>query len=527
MKSFATVFSGCIIFLCFFLTPVKVNGQNDPKGLEKPKGLGNTWTAEQMKEIQKMQNNSQPAKETPAANDPQKTYRDNQRIKNAEEAAIKNREAERIKTFDQRVAKYSFVDAGRGKYSLCKVGLNGKYGYVNSYGTVVGEIKYDSVVLYFSEDLATVKLQNKWGYLDLGGRERIALKYDNAWAFVDGLAGVKLNGKYGFINKLDVMVIPFIYEDAKPPSYDLYAVKLNGKWGFIDKTGNTKIAFEYDDVITAFSVPPVIQVPKKNTVNDMYGSQSSTPALVYYEAPKPIAPTATVIKGNAKYKITKTALITGDMVDKVTGASLGNAMETSTFTDPRDNKTYKTIKIGDDVWMAENLNTELFTNGEKISEAASVEAWNKASKKHKAAWCYYDNNPERSIKYGRLYNFYTVVDIRGLAPAGWHIASDAEWSKLINLLGGEKNAGASMIMYSWSSYQNSVNPSGFSALPGGERYYYQKEWRFIGINYSASWWSNKEDYPGYGRLYNLSVPEVGISIAVPGTGHAIRCVKDH
>ena len=102
------------------------------------------------------------------------------------------------------------------------------------------------------------------------------------------------------------------------------------------------------------------------------------------------------------------------------------------------------IKIGQQVWTAENLNVDKFRNGDPIPEAKTDEEWENAGNNKQAAWCYFDNDPSNGIKYGKLYNWYAVNDPRGLAPLGCHIPSDQEWTDLTTYLGGEEQAGAKM-----------------------------------------------------------------------------------
>ena len=102
------------------------------------------------------------------------------------------------------------------------------------------------------------------------------------------------------------------------------------------------------------------------------------------------------------------------------------------------------VTIGKQVWMVENLNVDKFRNGDPIPHAETNEEWEKASDNKQPAWCYYDNDPANDTKYGKLYNWYAVNDSRGLAPAGFHIPSDSEWTVLIDYLGGKEVAGVKM-----------------------------------------------------------------------------------
>ena len=132
-------------------------------------------------------------------------------------------------------AKYDYAwDFSEG---LANVGQNGKWGYIDKAGNEVIPIKYDDA-RYFSEGLAGVKLNRKWGYIDKTGKEVTPIKYDNVERFSEGLAMVRLNLKCGYIDKTGKKVIPIKYEWAGPFQNGKAEVKLNGKRGTIDKQGN-------------------------------------------------------------------------------------------------------------------------------------------------------------------------------------------------------------------------------------------------------------------------------------------------
>ena len=103
----------------------------------------------------------------------------------------------------------------------------------------------------------------------------------------------------------------------------------------------------------------------------------------------------------------------------------------------KDGNTYKTIKIGKQKWMAENLNVSSYRNGDPIPQVQDKDEWAKLTT---GAWCYYENDVENGKIYGKLYNWYAVNEPRGLAPEGWHISNDDEWGILIDRLGGDDGA---------------------------------------------------------------------------------------
>ena len=189
----------------------------------------------------------------------------------------------------------------------------------------------------------------------------------------------------------------------------------------------------------------------------------------------------------------------------------------------------QTVTIGTQVWMTKNLDVSTFRNGDPIPEARTDEEWQKARENKQPAWCYYENDPSNGAKYGKLYNWYAVNDSRGLAPAGYHVPSDVEWTKLTDFLGGEEVAGDKMKSKSdWAENGNGTNTSGFSGLPGGYRF---KNGPFYYIGDFGYWWSSTEFnttnawgrslsygsgdvYRGYYKYYGKEV------------GFSVRCIKD-
>jgi uncharacterized protein (TIGR02145 family) len=147
---------------------------------------------------------------------------------------------------------------------------------------------------------------------------------------------------------------------------------------------------------------------------------------------------------------------------------------------------FKSVKIGNQIWMSENLNVSHFRNGDPIPEAKTNEEWVKSS----PAWCYYENDPKNEVKYGKLYNWYAIMDPRGLAPDGWSIPDAIAWDILNKTLGGIADAGKKMKSTSgWDNNGNGTNSSGFSGLPGGYRH---NEGTFLNKGSMGFWWSTSE-----------------------------------
>ncbi len=193
------------------------------------------------------------------------------------------------------------------------------------------------------------------------------------------------------------------------------------------------------------------------------------------------------------------------------------------------NKAYAqtSVKIGTQEWSSKNLNVATFKNGDAIPEVKSEEEWVKAGEEGKPAWCYYNNNPKNGDKYGKLYNWYAVTDPRGLAPSGWHIPSDAEWTKLTDYLGGKNVAGAKMkSKEGWKENGNGNNESGFSGLPGGSRIFYGT---FGPIGFYGYWWSSTQfsiDFAWYRYLhYSNGVVRRNYGFSKKN-GFSVRCLRD-
>jgi hypothetical protein len=226
----------------------------------------------------------------------------------------------------------------------------------------------------------------------------------------------------------------------------------------------------------------------------------------------------------------------------------------------------QTVTIGSQVWTSTNLNVSTYRNGEVIPQVNDGEVWAKLTT---GAWCYYDNDSSNGTKYGKLYNWYALNDPRGLAPKGYHIPTNAEWTALTDYLGGEAVAGIKMKSTSgWDSYLSGgsktcpdceswnaeyrtkvpchtckdtrsvsaptetysgdgLNSSGFSGLPGGYRNFLGP---FKNIGNYGCWWSSSDynSMPNFVFSRYMNSNEI---IASQGAMHkragiAVRCLKD-
>lgn len=200
-----------------------------------------------------------------------------------------------------------------------------------------------------------------------------------------------------------------------------------------------------------------------------------------------------------------------------------------------DGNVYKTVVIGKQVWMAENLKVSKFNDGTIIDNIIDNERWSKTTA---AAWCSYQNDSLNNVKYGKLYNWYVInpsVNTKNVCPIGWHIPRLSEWGILTDFLGGLTNGTTNKMKevgdVSWEFSEIGTNTSLFTALPGGQR---DKNGEFKLILQEGDWWGINDDesdklngftsvkafrinridgYYYYNTLYNT-------------TGSSIRCLKD-
>jgi uncharacterized protein (TIGR02145 family) len=155
-----------------------------------------------------------------------------------------------------------------------------------------------------------------------------------------------------------------------------------------------------------------------------------------------------------------------------------------------DGNLYHIVKIGDQTWMAENLSTTHYRNGDAIPVVNENSDW---SNQKKGAWCNYRNDENYAITYGHLYNYYAVADNRKLCPANWHVPTDAEWRVLGEYLGGDPVAGAKLMEMGTSHWNSpndlATNETGFTALPGGVR---RDGGASSNLGNNGLWWSSSE-----------------------------------
>ena len=205
-----------------------------------------------------------------------------------------------------------------------------------------------------------------------------------------------------------------------------------------------------------------------------------------------------------------------------------NASKTITFSflaaTDLDNNNYPTVQIGTQTWMAENLKTTKYRNGNPIPNVTDSAQWATLTT---GAYCDYKNTPSNSITYGKLYNFHTVADSRNLCPTGWHVPTDAEWTTLVTYLGVYTVAGGKLKETGTTHWKNpnttATNETGFTALPGGLRH----KGGFQLTTEYGYWWSSTEAGTN-GIIRDMINWWAGVATNYPAkeAGISVRCLKD-
>jgi len=190
-------------------------------------------------------------------------------------------------------------------------------------------------------------------------------------------------------------------------------------------------------------------------------------------------------------------------------------------------KGQSSVKICDQTWMTKNLDVSTYRNGDTIPQVTKDDDWVRLKT---GAWCWYKNDSATyESTYGKLYNWYAVNDSRGLAPIGWHIPTNAEWSTLTTCLGNPLVVADKMKetgTIHWSNPNFATNSSGFTALPGGYRF-----WLFIGsfedIGTSSYFWSSTEKLDkSYDYVIDDKFSISTLSTSAKESGFSVRCIKE-
>jgi uncharacterized protein (TIGR02145 family) len=181
--------------------------------------------------------------------------------------------------------------------------------------------------------------------------------------------------------------------------------------------------------------------------------------------------------------------------------------------------------IGTQVWMTKNLDVSTFRNGDPIPEAKTDDEWKLAGENKQPAWCYY-NGSKNGQNNGKLYNWYAVSDMRGLAPLGYHVPNESEWILLLSYLDGKSDDG---IKSNRKHARIRLKNSGFSVSLAGIR---STDGVFELNNLRGCWWSISVnnfvplDDRAWAALFDFEVGSVKRDLKLKGYGFSVRCLKD-
>ena len=220
-------------------------------------------------------------------------------------------------------------------------------------------------------------------------------------------------------------------------------------------------------------------------------------------------------------------LLVGSIVSSVTLSSCkptpenpDYSQDNGAFKDARDSKEYKWVKIGNQIWMAENLTY----TGSGIQQITDSNEW--GNNLDDDGWCYYKNNSHYAETYGVLYQREAA---KSACPGGWHLPNDAEWTKLEQFIendGRSGNEGSVLkALIGWNNGGGGTDDYDFSALPGGVRSY---NGSFYDLGTRGEWWSATEQSGGYrhSRLLEYDNAAVTRNISSKSYGFSVRCVRD-
>lgn len=270
----------------------------------------------------------------------------------------------------------------------------------------------------------------------------------------------------------------------------------------------TNAVFEYDTTTQLLNTIKAIQDPVigSNDVAVSADLNDLIPNIAYY------------------FRIKGTNAV-GISYGEVLSFSINMNISCGIVTDIDGNK-YKTVQIGNQCWMAENLKTTKYNNGKPIPLITNGTEWASFSS---GAYCYYANNTDNQTIYGNLYNWSTVVDTNKICPTGWHVPTMNEINTLISFLGGSDTAGGKLkeadTVHWKSPNTGATNESGFTALPSGDRNYYGNYDKTLGS--STAFWTT-QDLNSFGGVFLLQsgISEIWIRGWGKRTGLPVRCLKD-
>jgi len=191
-----------------------------------------------------------------------------------------------------------------------------------------------------------------------------------------------------------------------------------------------------------------------------------------------------------------------------------------------DGNPYSQVTIGTQIWMVENLRTTKYANGDMIP---NIKTYEERINTTSGGWNNWQDVAAYDYPFGKLYNWYAATDVRNVCPSAWHVPSEAEWTTLIDYLGGNSVAGNKMKeagnVHWLTDNQGATNSSGFTALPGGGQ---SADSNVHSIGFSGYFWSTSVYSGNFAWSYVLNKNSAAIDkiIYSKQAGYTIRCIKD-
>jgi uncharacterized protein (TIGR02145 family) len=419
---------------------------------------------------------------------------------------------------DENKHDYSYLNKYLGNWEFKVYIINKRIdtSYTFEYNGVINYSAYNKLDICYSENDCLTKSVNKDGKIldysegsigEFEGENRVHIflnlevSYAAPTHTID-ISGQKLNGT------------PLI--DLSPVTTTMSAKGMTLKGALLTGTVlgnclNTNVNFEFGpktsygqtfDASSSYYISETPESPYCVTHPISYYVIGLTPGTLYHYRLKAINSNGTTYGGDTTF----TTSIPTDPVSDI------------------DGNIYRTVPIGDQVWMAENLKTTHFNNGTAIPIVPDNKEWINLTT---PGYCWYNNDSANyKADYGALYNWYTVATGK-LCPNGWHVPSGDDWISLSNSLGGRYAIGTKLQatgIANWSGSSPETNVTGFTAVPSG----YRDFGDFTGIGNYINWWSATEQITQYGSLvfYFDGASLSNNDNIINESGYAVRCLKD-
>ena len=428
-----------------------------------------------------------------------------------------------------------------------KLDLNGRLHYFEGWDTPVTSVSNEFIFVELNANLDSelrgyVKAKLSFVIMELIGPSVSASPYLEAQVRVhqepwwklyvgsEGALGIKMGSLFFFLDDYEVPIIDnsFLLAQAalnNPPNAVTVSEPANGESNVpVNKTFLWQAVSDPDGDPVTYDLLLGTQQPLRKIAENLTQTSFTPSNPLEYETTYYYQINSKDNQGNVTESDIWQFTTTND-----------SSPEYGTMTD-QDGNVYKTVKIGNQWWMAENLKVTHYRNGDPIPNVKDDTEWSDLST---GAYCAYDNDNGNVATYGLLYNWYAVDDSRNIAPAGWHVPSDEEWKELELFLGMEpsildllqwrgKDEGTKLKSIEGWLYANGngTNESGFNAFPSGYRY--RLSGGFWADQELAYYWLSDLTEDNFPWTRTLSCRESGIARSFAGMnyGYSIRLIKD-